>query len=114
MYSGMPLAKPPVRRSQGGKTMNYSPVISTTGPVPVNDSVNSTEIIVHINEALDSAARNRLQSAVLEDNGVFSAEFCPGRYHLLLVQYNTRKLSSRDVLSVVVAQNLSGQLVGPI
>ena len=91
--------------------MNYSPVISTTHPVPVNASVNST-VVVHINETLDSASRNRLQSAFLEDKGVFSAEICQERYHLLRVQYDATRLNSRDVLSIVVAQNLSAQLVG--
>jgi len=89
--------------------MNHSPVNSTTGPVPVNDEIkNSVETIVHINETLDGAARQGLQAAILEDdNGMFSAEFCPLRYHLLLVQYDGTKLNSRGVLSKVLAQNLS-------
>ena len=95
--------------------MNYSPVIDKSGPASVNHGVNNNvEIIVHINEPLDSATRISLQFVVLEDKGVVSAEFCPGRYHLLLVQYDATRLTSRDVLSLVVAQNLSAQLVGPI
>jgi hypothetical protein len=95
--------------------MNYSPVIGRSGPAPVNNSVNNNvELIVHINDSLDSASRNSLQFVVLEDKGVVSAEFCPGRYHLLLVRYDATKLTSRDVLALVVAQNISAQLVGPI
>jgi hypothetical protein len=95
--------------------MNHSPVISTIGHSSANDEINNNvEIIVHINETLDSVTRNGLQAAILEDKGVFSAEFCPLRYHLLLVQYDRTKINSRDVLSKVVARNLSAQIVGPI
>jgi hypothetical protein len=95
--------------------MNHSPVISTIGPASANDQINNNvEIIVHINETLDGVTRNGLQAALLEDKGVYSAEFCPLRYHLLLVQYDRTKLNSRDVLSKVVARNLSAQIVGPI
>ena len=95
--------------------MNHSSVISTIGPASANDQLNNNvEIIVHINETLDDINRNGLQAAILEDKGVYSAEFCPLRYHLLLVQYDRTKLNSRDVLSKVVARNLSAQIVGPI
>jgi hypothetical protein len=95
--------------------MNHSPVIGSIGPASANDELNNNvEIIVHINETLDSVTRNGLQAAILEDKGVFSAEFCPLRYHLLLVQYDRTRLNSRDVLSKVMAQNLSAQIVGPI
>jgi hypothetical protein len=95
--------------------MNYSPVIGSIGRASANDETNnSVEIIVHINEALDGITRNGLQAAILEDRGVFSAEFCPLRYHLLLVQYDGTRLNSRDILSKVVARNLSARIVGPI
>ena len=95
--------------------MNHSPVISTIGPASANDQLNnSVEIIVHINEPLDDINRNGLQAAILEDKSVYWAEFCPLRYHLLLVQYDRTKLNSRDVLSKVTARNLSAQIVGPI
>jgi hypothetical protein len=95
--------------------MLQSPAISNLDPVSASDAINNNvEIVVHINQTLDGITRNSLQAAILEDNGVFSAEFCPLRYHLLLVQYDRRKLNSRDVLSKVVAQNLSAQIVGPI
>lgn len=95
--------------------MNHSSVISTIGLASANDQLNNNvEIIVHINEMLDDITRNGLLAAILEDKGVYSAEFCPLRYHLLLIQYDRTKLNSRDVLSKVVAQNLSAQIVGPI
>jgi hypothetical protein len=96
--------------------MNFAPVISTTGPVPVIDKTNnSIEIVIHINETLDGATRKLLQAAILEkDNGMLSAEFTPLRYHLLVVQYDRKKLNSRGALAIVMAQSLAAQLVGPI
>jgi hypothetical protein len=95
--------------------MNHSPVIRTIAPASARDQLNNNvEIIVHINETLDDISRNGLQAAILEDKSVSSAEFCPLRYHLLLVQYDRTKLNSQDVLSKVVERNLSAQIVGPI
>jgi hypothetical protein len=95
--------------------MNHSPNISTAGPASANDETNnSVEIIIHINQTLDDITRSGLQAAILEDKRVYSAEFCPLRYHLLLVQYDRTKLNSGDVLSKVVGRKLSAQIVGPI
>jgi hypothetical protein len=108
------------RPTAGGQTprrgaMNHSPVISTIGPASASDQLNNNlAIIVHINEPLDNINRNGLQAAILEDKAVYSAEFCPLRYHLHLVQYDRTKLNSRDALSKVVVRNLSAQIVGPI
>jgi hypothetical protein len=95
--------------------MNYLPKVSTLDRVCANDEpVDHVEVILHIKETLDSASRNELQAAMLEDNGVFSAEFCPLRYHLLLVQYDSTQMSSRDVLAIVLEQNFTAQIIGPI
>jgi hypothetical protein len=95
--------------------MNHSPNISTVGPASANDETNnSVEIIIHINETLNDITRNGLQAAILEDERVYSAEFCPLRYHLLLVQYDRTKLDSRDILLKVLGRKLSAQIVGPI
>ena len=95
--------------------MNQTSVTNATGPVSVNDGINRTaEIIVHIDEALDSHTRHGLQAAMLNADGICSARFCPLRYHLLLVQYDRTKLNSRDVLSIVQARHCTAQLVGPV
>ena len=94
--------------------MLQSPAISNLDPGSANNAINNVEIVVHINETLDGNTRNGLQAAIVEENGVFSAEFCMLRNHLLLVQYDRNKLDSRYVLSKVLAQNLTAQLIGPI
>ena len=95
--------------------MNHLPKVSTMGRVCANDEpVEHVEVVLQIKETLDSASRNELQAVLLGDNGVFSAEFCPLRYHLLLVQYDSTQMSSRDVLAIVLAKDLTAQIIGPI
>jgi hypothetical protein len=95
--------------------MNHLPKVSTMGRVCANDKpVEHVEAIIHIKDTLDSVSRNELQAVLLGDNGVFSAEFCPLRYHLLLVQYDSTQMSSRDVLAIVLEQNFTAQIIGPV
>lgn len=49
-----------------------------------------------------------------EIDGIKSAEFCPLRYHLMLVNYDREVLSSQEVLTGVVSQNIHAELIGPV
>ena len=81
--------------------MNHASVISTIGPASANDQLNNNvEIIVHINETLDGVNRNGLQAAILEDKGVFSAEFCPLPIRPDETQFPGRPLESGDAKSL--------------
>lgn len=95
--------------------MNHLPKVSTMGRVCANDNpVEHVEVVIHIKETLDSVSRNELQAVLLGDNGVFSAEFCPLRYHLLLVQYDSKQMSPRDVLAIVLEQDFTAQIIDPV
>jgi hypothetical protein len=80
----------------------------------VKESKNAVEIVVHVSESLENEQRNKLLSALEKEEGIISAEFCPLRYHLMLVRYDRHHYSSQDVLSAVGAQNLQARLIGPI
>lgn len=83
--------------------------------MPVLDKAkNAVEIVVHVSENLEDKQRNNLVVALEKEEGIVSAEFCPLRYHLMLVKYDRDRYSSRDVLSAVDAQNLQARLIGPI
>jgi hypothetical protein len=95
--------------------MNHLPKVGPLGHVCANDEpVDQVEVVLHIKETLDGVSRNELQAVILADNGVRSAEFCPLRYHLLLVQYDSTQMSPRDVLAIVLEQNFTAQIIGPI
>ncbi len=80
----------------------------------MNQAKNVVEIVVHVSESLEDEQRNKLVSALEKEAGIFSAEFCPLRYHLMLVRYDRGQYSSQDVLSAVGAQKLQARLIGPI
>ena len=75
---------------------------------------HSVEIVVHVDEALPEIKRAELVRELESNAGIISAEFCPLRYHLMLVRYDRHQYSSQDVLSAVGAQNLQARLIGPI
>ena len=79
-----------------------------------HESVNAVEIVVHVSENLDDQQRRDLVAALEQEDGIVSAEFCPLRYHLLLVRYDRDRYSSQDVLQAVGTQKIQARLIGPI
>lgn len=79
-----------------------------------SEPANTVEIVVHISETLGEERRKDLVAALESEDSVVSAEFCPLRYHLMLVRYDRDVSSSQDVLSSVKAQNYNARLIGPV
>jgi hypothetical protein len=75
---------------------------------------NTVEIVVHISESLDDVQRNNLVAALEQNDSIVSAEFCPLRYHLMLVRYDRERYTSQDVLNAVTDRELQAKLIGPI
>ena len=80
----------------------------------VNDAKNAVEIVVHVSENLEDQQRKNLVAALEQEDGIVSAEFCPLRYHLMLVRYERNRYSSQDVLRAVGTQKIQARLIGPI
>jgi hypothetical protein len=74
----------------------------------------TVEIVVHITETLGEQRREDLVTALEDNGGITTAEFCPLRYHLMLVRYDRDMYSSQDVLEYVKAQNVNAKLIGPV
>jgi len=72
------------------------------------------ELIIHVNETLEQSRREELTGTLESKDGIDSAEFCPLRYHLMLLSYDRDYLSSRDILHHVSDQHINAQLVGPV
>ena len=79
-----------------------------------NEPANTVEIVVHITETLGEERRKDLVTALEGEDSIVSAEFCPLRYHLMLVRYDRDISSSQDVLGSVKAQNYNARLIGPV
>jgi len=79
-----------------------------------NEPDHTVEIVVHITETLGEKQREELVVALENNGGITTAEFCPLRYHLMLVRYDRGLYSSQDVLDRVKSQNVSARLIGPV
>jgi hypothetical protein len=75
---------------------------------------HTVEIVIHVSETLEEGQRSDLISALKQQEGITSAEFCPLRYHLMLVRYDRERYSSQDVLGRVRSQKLHARLIGPV
>ena len=78
------------------------------------EPAHNIEIIVHVDETLGEPRRADLVNSLERMNGIKSAEFCPLRYHLMLVNYDRNLLDSQDVLTGVVSNNIHAELIGPV
>jgi hypothetical protein len=82
---------------------------------PLKNEIRKTvEIVVHVNEELDEGQRNNLTSALKSTDGITDAEFCPLRWHLMLVRYDRDVYSSQAVLNNIASQDVHAQLIGPV
>ncbi len=74
----------------------------------------TVEIVVYITESLGEQQRGDLVAALEGNGGIATAEFCPLRYHLMLVRYDRDLYSSQDVLNRITSQNVKARLIGPV
>ncbi len=79
-----------------------------------SEPAHTVEIVIHISEALEEQQRRDLVAALNSNAGIVAAEFCPLRYHLMLVRYDRDRYSSQDVLNRVNSHNVSARLIGPV
>ena len=79
-----------------------------------NEPDHTVEIVVHITETLGEQQRGDLVAALENNGGITTAEFCPLRYHLILVRYDRDLYSSQKVLDRVTSQDVSARLIGPV
>lgn len=80
----------------------------------MQDQNSKVEVVIHLNDTLGEVRRNDLTTALEEQSGVYTAEFCPLRYHLMLIDYDSEQISSLDVLKLVNKEQVTAQLVGPV
>jgi len=79
-----------------------------------NEPEYKVEIVVHVDQALDEGQRSDLVSSLESSEGIYGAEFCPLRYHLMLVQYDRNRMVSQEVLGRITSQSIQAELVGPV
>ena len=73
---------------------------------------HQVEVVVHVDEALSEEQRSGLVSNLQGHDGVEKARFTTGRDHLMVIDYDSNKLHSDDVLGYVKQENVNAELVG--
>lgn len=73
---------------------------------------DSTDVVVHINESLDSERRLKLAKKINALKGVVSAKLAEKRPHLMIVGFDPSRTKSLEVLSGVKQTGVHAQLIG--
>jgi hypothetical protein len=63
--------------------------------------IESTQIEVHIEEALDATQRSLLETKLEEEGGVFSASFQNNDTHRLVLSFDERRYSQLTLLDTI-------------
>jgi cell division protein FtsX len=76
------------------------------------DDIHQVEIVIHVDETLSEEKRANLVNHILGRDGVEKARFTTGREHLMVVDYDSNKLHSTDVLDYVKQEHVHAELIG--
>ena len=74
--------------------------------------IHQVGVVIHVDEALSEEQRSGLVCNLQGRDGVEMARFTPGRDHLMVIDYDSNKLHSDDVLGYVKQENVNAELVG--
>ncbi len=73
--------------------------------------MNITDIIIHIKETLNDAARNDLENSLRKVDGVVSPRFNAGKEHLFMVAFDPDRIKATDLLVKTRAAGYTAQLI---
>jgi len=74
--------------------------------------IDLADVTVHIDETLDEDGKTKLEEAFRGRDGVVSVHISPEHPHLVVIEYNPKKVTSRDLVDVPHFQGLHAELVG--
>ena len=72
--------------------------------------MQSTDVMIHINESLDEASQQEIESELRSIKGVIAPRF--NKLHLLVVAYDAELTSSPALLKHVIGKGYHAQLIG--
>lgn len=74
--------------------------------------MNLCDTLIHVRDELPTPQRAALEEELRTLDGVIAPRFTPGRNHLLLVAFNSERVSARSLLDRVQACGYDARLVG--
>ncbi|MCK5446455.1 MAG: hypothetical protein KAI73_12590 [Rhodospirillaceae bacterium] len=69
-------------------------------------------VTLHIDETLDSAQREGIRDGVFKIEGVVAAAFNEKTPHLMIVEFDTDRVTQAELLSNITGQGVHAELVG--
>jgi len=76
------------------------------------DNIHQVEVVIHVDEVLSDDHQASLVSKLQGRDGVEGARFTPGREHLMVIDYDSNKLHTSDVLGYVKQEHVNAELIG--
>jgi hypothetical protein len=75
-------------------------------------NISLSDVLIHIDEALELDRRQLLETRLREFDGVVSVKNPDDRPHLTLVEYVPDKVKAQELLTVVTNEGVRAELVG--
>ncbi|OOZ37061.1 hypothetical protein BOW51_04350 [Solemya velesiana gill symbiont] len=70
------------------------------------------DVVIHIDQKLDPEQTDKLEQDFLERDGVISADFNPDNPHLVVLKFDPKVISSRDLIDIRRFAGYHGELIG--
>ena len=74
--------------------------------------IKLVDVMVHVDENIDKAARGDMEDKVRGLDGVVSVGQHDDKPHLMVIEYNPDKTSSADILALVKDQGVHAEIIG--
>ena len=74
--------------------------------------MNMADVIIHINESVSHDRRVEIADIVRSQTGVMGVAHHDEKPHLLIVEFDPAQVHAKDLLQVVLDQEVHAQLVG--
>ncbi|HXK55934.1 MAG: ATP-binding protein [Gammaproteobacteria bacterium] len=74
--------------------------------------IHLADVTLHVDQSLNPQELEKLEHAIRQKEGVVSVHVNPDKAHLIVVEYNPKKVHSGDLMSILRSQGLNGELIG--
>ena len=74
--------------------------------------ITLVDITIHIDETIEKSRRPELVDTVRQQDGVVSVGYHDEKPHLMIIEYNPEKISSKTLLQTIKDQGLHAELIG--
>jgi len=74
--------------------------------------IKLSDVTIHVDETMDSGARERLEADLRTQEGVVSVHTSDKTPHLVVVTYDPDHTRSREILNTIMSEHLHAELIG--